>query len=98
MSYHLHLTITSGGIPVTIETGWDAYAQGYFLVVRRTDVPAGDKSGDAELFSTHEFPPTMPLPQSYDRLASILDGMGISLPAPINNDVRYGSQTLGIAA
>ena len=90
MSQHHLSATTRDGIPVEVETGWDATAQGYFLVVRRCDPAANDEGDDAELFSTDRLPKSLPLPKRYDPLGSILDGMGVVLPAPVLSDVMIG--------
>jgi hypothetical protein len=83
MSLH-HLSVTTrDGIPVNIVTGWDAIAQGYYLTVRRTDLASDDTSGDPELFSTDRLPISLSLPQRFEPLISILEGMGVILPRPI---------------
>jgi hypothetical protein len=90
MTQHNFSTTTRDGIPVDIETGWDATAKGYFLVVRRADQAANDEWDDPDLFSTHRLPKSVPLPQSYEPLGSILDGMGVVLPASVLGDVAIG--------
>ena len=98
MSHHRLFTATKTGIPVTVETGWDARARAFFLVVRRTDTMADDTSGDAELFSTDELPPSLARPTRFEPLQSILDGMGIALPSAVVEDVRFCADPLALAA
>jgi hypothetical protein len=79
--------MTHDGIPVDVETGWDATAKGYFLVVRMTGQAANDEWDDPDLFSTDRLPKSQQLPQRYEPLRSILDGMGVVLPTSVLNDV-----------
>jgi hypothetical protein len=87
MTQHRFLATTRSGIAVDIETGWDATAQGYILVVRRTGVAANDEWDDPELFSTRRMAKSMRLPETYAPLDSILDGFGVVLPQSIRNEV-----------
>jgi hypothetical protein len=87
MTQHSFSTTTQHGIPVDIETGWDAAAKGYFLVVRRAGHAANDEWDDPDLFSTDRLPKSVPLPQRYEPLRSILDGLGVILPTSVVNDV-----------
>jgi hypothetical protein len=98
MSHHRLFTRTRDAIPVTVETGWDAGAQGYFLTVLRTDLAADDAPGDAELFSTEQLPASVSLPQRYEPLLSILAGMGIALPKAVLEDIRFCADPLAMAA
>jgi hypothetical protein len=87
MSRHCFSTKTHDGITVDVETGWDATAKGYFLVVRMTGEAANDNWDDPDLFSTDRLPRSQPLPQRYEPLRSILDGFGVVLPISVLNDV-----------
>jgi hypothetical protein len=82
--------ITRDGIPVEFETGWDATARGFFLIVRLSDLAANDEWDDAELFNTDRLPQSLALPQRYDSLNSILDGMGVVLPPSVLGDLMIG--------
>ncbi len=83
MSMHRFLARTQNGIVVDVETGWDARAKGYFLVVRRADAAANDSWDEAELFSTARLSKSTPLPTQYEPLQSILEGMGITVPPTV---------------
>lgn len=98
MSHHRLVTTTRTGIPVAIETGWDASAHAFFLAVRRTDVAADDASGDAELFRTDRLPQSLARPARYEPLLSILEGMGIALPRAVLEDIRFCADPLALAA
>jgi hypothetical protein len=98
MSLHHLSTTTRDGIPVDVVTGWDAIAQGYYLTVRSTDLAADDTSGDADLFSTDQLPDSLSLPQRYEPLISILEGMGIFLPTLVLDAVAVGTEPRAIAA
>ena len=88
MAQHRLNTTTRSGIPVTVETGWDASAQGFFLIVERLDILHGDaRNDDAYLFDSRELPKSVQLPKQFAALSSILDGMGVELPAPVLREV-----------
>jgi hypothetical protein len=98
MSQHFISTRTPGGIPVTVLTGWDTANHAYFLTVRRTDIGIDDDSGDAELFSTESLPRSLPAPQRYEPLLTLLEGMGIVLPRAVLEDLRFCADPLALAA
>jgi hypothetical protein len=98
MPHHRLVTTTRSGIPVEVRTGWNAGSQGYFLSVRRTDLPADDSSGDADLFTTDQLPKTLALPQRYEPMLSILAGMGIALPKAVLEDIRFCADPLAMSS
>lgn len=80
-------TTTRSGIPVAIQTGWDARAQGFFLIVERLDILHGEAENDPYLFDSRALPDSVGLPKQFAALHSILDGMGVQLPAPMLREV-----------
>jgi hypothetical protein len=87
MVQHSLNTTTRSGIPVAVQTGWDASAQGFFLIVERLDMLHGKAENDAYLFDSRELPESVALPKQFAALNSILDGMGVELPAPMLREV-----------
>jgi hypothetical protein len=80
-------TTTRSGIPVAVQTGWDQVAQGFFLIVERLDILHGEAGNDAYLFDSRVLPKSIGLPQQFSAVHSILDGMGVELPAPMLHEV-----------
>lgn len=80
-------TTTRSGIPVAVQTGWDSRAQGFFLIVERLDTLHGEAGNDPYLFDSRALPKSIRLPKQFAALNSILDGMGVELPAPMLREV-----------